>query len=435
MTPLESVVVNCRRGIHLELSMADKSQVRFAFNQRRSTDIYREPSGVYPIVKVSDFGNPNQVLESFSRSWVRTPNYQALARSGNLPDNPYSYTEYRCSRTSGTYDTGEIVTGPGYSVQTILQYFPSVTAGAHPFSERIPYSSLNGKLLERMRGNSWNTPVFAAEAGKTADMVIKRSLHLVHLIRSLRKGDFHSFKNGLHPDAKLSNGVERRFKSRYGTDPSGAAGNAWLEAKYGWAPFMNDCRDAVNAVMDAIESPLGVSSHVKAKLSSESTRRTTGIVFSDTGKGFSVYGTVVVKEEESVKALWRFRPTSLDLPARFGLTNPLTVAWELLPFSFVVDWFLPIGGYLSQLDTPLRVTHLGGTYGRKRKVHEQTFPFLSQGMSGFNGQGTWVAVERVPMTSIPEIRLSDLTMELKLSASRVTTSLALLQQQLSRLKR
>lgn len=32
-----------------------------------------------------------------------------------------------------------------------------------------------------------------------------------------------------------------------------------------------------------------------------------------------------------------------------GLINPLSVAWELVPFSFVVDWFLPIGTYISSL--------------------------------------------------------------------------------------
>lgn len=34
---------------------------------------------------------------------------------------------------------------------------------------------------------------------------------------------------------------------------------------------------------------------------------------------------------------------------QLGLINPLSVAWELVPFSFVVDWFLPIGKYISSL--------------------------------------------------------------------------------------
>lgn len=30
-----------------------------------------------------------------------------------------------------------------------------------------------------------------------------------------------------------------------------------------------------------------------------------------------------------------------------GLLDPEVVAWELVPFSFVADWALPIGDYLS----------------------------------------------------------------------------------------
>lgn len=34
---------------------------------------------------------------------------------------------------------------------------------------------------------------------------------------------------------------------------------------------------------------------------------------------------------------------------QMGLLNPLSVAWELTPFSFVVDWFIPIGTYVNSL--------------------------------------------------------------------------------------
>jgi hypothetical protein len=37
------------------------------------------------------------------------------------------------------------------------------------------------------------------------------------------------------------------------------------------------------------------------------------------------------------------------------------VAWELVPFSFVLDWFIPIGSYLSQLDASAGMEFLGGS--------------------------------------------------------------------------
>jgi hypothetical protein len=37
--------------------------------------------------------------------------------------------------------------------------------------------------------------------------------------------------------------------------------------------------------------------------------------------------------------------------AETGITNPLLVAWDAVPLSFVVDWFLPVNNWLKQLDT------------------------------------------------------------------------------------
>lgn len=37
--------------------------------------------------------------------------------------------------------------------------------------------------------------------------------------------------------------------------------------------------------------------------------------------------------------------------ALYGFDKPLGVAWEATPFSFVADWFFPIGDYLKNLET------------------------------------------------------------------------------------
>lgn len=35
------------------------------------------------------------------------------------------------------------------------------------------------------------------------------------------------------------------------------------------------------------------------------------------------------------------------LANQLGLINPGTVAWEIVPFSFLVDWFIPVGAWLN----------------------------------------------------------------------------------------
>jgi hypothetical protein len=39
--------------------------------------------------------------------------------------------------------------------------------------------------------------------------------------------------------------------------------------------------------------------------------------------------------------------------SRFGVTGPASLAWELVPFSFVVDWFVDLRGITDRLDNLL----------------------------------------------------------------------------------
>lgn len=52
----------------------------------------------------------------------------------------------------------------------------------------------------------------------------------------------------------------------------------------------------------------------------------------------------------------------------FTLGNPAEIAWELVPYSFVIDWAIPIGDYLGALDALRGVTAINGTKTRRRRV-------------------------------------------------------------------
>lgn len=60
--------------------------------------------------------------------------------------------------------------------------------------------------------------------------------------------------------------------------------------------------------------------------------------------------------------------------ASIGLLNPAQVAWELVPYSFVVDWFLPVGSFLETLTDTAGLTFVSGV---------QTYRVVSQFQSEF----------------------------------------------------
>lgn len=66
-----------------------------------------------------------------------------------------------------------------------------------------------------------------------------------------------------------------------------------------------------------------------------------------------------VVELEANKGLWN---------DNFTPGNPLEWAWEAIPLSFVVDWFIPIGNYLSSLDAYKGIAGVWGTAASRNRT-------------------------------------------------------------------
>jgi len=57
-----------------------------------------------------------------------------------------------------------------------------------------------------------------------------------------------------------------------------------------------------------------------------------------------------------------------------GMLNPMTVAWELVPFSFVWDWWNPVGDYLNLMDADRGFIYRGGCWGDLQKATRTVTP-------------------------------------------------------------
>lgn len=399
------------------------------------------PSGTSTLTTRSSLGTVNRILRS--KTWVVTPNFRNLIKTGQpLPDNSFTYRDVKLTDTYGVVTIRS--TSGASQTERRMTYGPCVATGVYVPGYTIDQNSVNGALIKKAKGQQWNAPIFAAEAGKTASMVIARATHLAKMVNSLRRGRFGDFVSGFHesvsPSKRPGGRAAKRYAKAYGRDARGAAGNAWLEYNYGWKPFMKDVQDAVNTLMDVVDLPASRVVVVKES------RKRFGLniipdtrIFQDPGENVYVRGQYVQEVVESLRVAWRLSVNPSDLPARFGLTNPLEVVWELVPFSFVVDWFIPIGDYLGALDTSYRFNHLGGTVGRRTVTKMTTIASRveasNQQWSGFTGSGTDVNVQRTKLTAAPAIGINTLKLDVNVTPVRVASAIALLGQQLSRLSR
>lgn len=373
------------------------------------------------------------------RSWTNTPNFFALRRAGaQLPENNFSFESWLYPVHGEFLFTQQNAAGSFRTRREIVR--PRVMLCRTPdHGVVLPQVDLYSKLVDRARRSDFSLPVALLEGRQTVQMVAQTARTLASAISNLRRGNLRGAMRALRVEPSRSQ-VER-FNRRFGVNPNTTAANYWLQLQYGWIPLLHDVYNSAEALAIAVNYEELMTTSVKASTRLKGGQSWTNHVLEVSP---AYRGNVVASVNLSRRAVWRFRPNAADLPGLFGLTNPLSVVWEIIPFSFVADWFLPIGNYLEALDVPLRFTHVGGTEGFREHTTWTTTPTFGTHIDGFNpipltggvdGTVVKVRVTRTKFTGPPTPTLDQLTMDPKLNARRATSAIALLWQQASRLGR
>lgn len=366
------------------------------------------------------------------RSWTRTPDFKAKKRDGELPMNPFT-TEVITEAPHATVEVryGTLVSNPDGSGMDNRSWVkvPVRTLYSPPqVVEFMNLFNLQSRLVEKMKGAQWNAPVFIAEARKTADMVVSTATTIWSVWKNLRKGKYDL---ALEELGIIDNNVKRaRLKRQwyyetYRKSPDKAAANAWLQSQYGWIPLLSDVKSAAEVLASMVHDDRATF-RVKVR-SKETQDRLREVPFS--GQPFIGDGKVSIKEHwtDSAQYVVHYRPSDLYRYGQIGLLNPAMVMWELLPFSFVADWFVPIGDYLNGLDAGIQFTFEKGLYSRKTSVHGEVIR-CDGGILEGNSSYSRTLVYAQKMGAIPTPSLSGLAFQPYLNAKRITSAIALIRQ-------
>jgi len=135
----------------------------------------------------------------------------------------------------------------------------------------------------------------------------------------------------------------------------------------------------------------------------------------------------------------RMKPpeTFVQVLANLTSLNPASIAWELTPFSFVVDWFFDVGGYLRALETALIYGSLfvdGFILRSYRNWGECRIDsrkdYGSDTFNIYQGSGTYqkTRYERAPLLGYPFPKLP--VFKADLSSAQLLNAAALLSQHL-----
>lgn len=257
-----------------------------------------------------------------TKDWwgVDTPKGQPLV------DNPYNLMAYS--------DTDDVI----WAKRRIDPVYWSSSMRASGFAPGVPSVSwtseddykLLGKLQERIQGGDFNFSVFLGEGAQTLNLIGDTALKLGSALRQVKKGNVAGA-------ARTLTGAEPKRKAR----PFNAVSDNWLSLQYGWMPLLGDAKSAAETVAHRLSVPMKRSYRV--------TRQVEASVPWSTSPGQVSYGWVNNSRQIRKQVIYRVAEDwgGLTIPQLVGLVDPELVAWELVPFSFVCDWFLPIGNWLQ----------------------------------------------------------------------------------------
>lgn len=226
-------------------------------------------------------------------------------------------------------DVFSLDTGPEIWVATTNYWYGGEYFATLPSGDYLWSSSLDGKLRSLIKSQNLNLAQTLAEYRRTSSMFSSLAMDVVKTFRSLRSGRGFSDFVRILQRPKSSNEV--------------AVANRWLQYQYGLKPVMSDLYGATDALATGIRSGIPRRVQVgKQSYISKSELHTAGSA--------QCIRTAIHQQSVRSIAYYRISDPALKQLAQIGITNPALLLWELIPYSFVIDWLIPVGDFLSSLD-------------------------------------------------------------------------------------
>lgn len=289
-----------------------------------------------------------------SGSWNKSSGNLILTKTWNgadtPPGEPYRENNYTMTGVSGiwggkTQNRTNCTTAPWVDSTNINTSSPSSSTEVSNWAN-AQKNILKTRALDRavtgFRGHEFNAAVTLGEGKEVVDLCYNTMSRFVRAGLALRKGN-------LSAAARLLNGRSGGYPSK--GKPlaltSKDAASFWLANRYGFVPLLGDVYNSAEAYRTLVKGRI------------ESGRR----AWAGHASAWRVWNGA------KYTALWDC-PAKLTLSARvkivttrdltwpesLGLTNPLQLAWELLPLSFVFDWAWPVSTHLNlRFGVPLSV--------------------------------------------------------------------------------
>lgn len=209
-------------------------------------------------------------------------------------------------------------------------------------------------LVSKVVSNAptWDVLTDLAESKETVGLLRSSAQWFMNLATAVKKRDVMTIAR-MFKVSTTKKGIKRlrrrlypkRTLGGYGVTVGSSMSNLWMTYRYGFMPMIYSMQDALIAFN--AEFSKGVTLTEQVTLSDSLYVETSAD--GNTSTGYKAKN----RTSRSVQGSWRkkayFNYTNSMLARLASPVSLVKTAWEVVPFSFVVDWFISVGDYLDNL--------------------------------------------------------------------------------------
>lgn len=337
-------------------------------------------------------------IETYRDAVRKTAEHALRRKRPHIFMPPTPYYAYTIHKIRGRLYYGGDAANIGWN-HTQYDGYPMISNATAAVFDKLTNMAVTA-CLNDLKGMKLNLAQAFAERRQTANLVASSATKIARSLRSIRKGDFRqaAANLGLAPSKKRVaywNGKQKR-----GRQPDqGDLRDMWLELQYGWKPLTGEIYGAMVVLHENDKAePQRYRMTVKKK------RETNIDTPVTTGAGIHYKGFKRQFYSSYVRLDYCMNNPMAAAANDFGIDNPALLAWELLPYSFVVDWFLPIGKYLDGINAEAGYTFMGGSLSKRYlasfngSVERVGWNFPARKIPYWGGYGCYASLKEVTRT-------------------------------------
>lgn len=210
------------------------------------------------------------------------------------------------------------------------------------------HNRLVDKLWEKASGSKFNALITLGEGKETLSMLFNLIHQLLDIMVAIKHKDYQEAFRILILNRPGSSSLSSTHNAKLALMNSA---DIWLTFRFGISPLIQD----IQALVDKIKNINDRSGSFRYRVRTSSSEEKKTNVSIGNKHGFKL-ANVSRKTDYQLVA---YLNHDLDFIDSFGLLDFPSLVWELIPYSFIVDWFIQIGDKLQNMNT---VSVLRGTF-------------------------------------------------------------------------